>query len=228
MVKYSQQFQKISHENDIVFDDSPLDASEGQRLLHARNVNEIESNDEHWLWAHVGRIKRSIGSVIGDTSKYPNKRIKRNTGWSWPWDTIENSDTTESTTPESPKENEEPTQNDISVEDDITEPDDLESDTEGSGTNKNDKSGDVTSPYCELLNCFQINWEWLNKFSSISIVSVRLKFKLNEVWTPDYQNENSEIFKEKCHKLAKQIEELYARQKTVLPSSIEARVTEIR
>lgn len=78
--------QKYSHDNDIIFDDSPLDASEGQRFLHKRSADDVDSenNDEHWLWSHVDRIKRSINTALGnenDETKSKN-RVKRGF-WDW-------------------------------------------------------------------------------------------------------------------------------------------------
>lgn len=61
-----------------------MDGSEGLRYLHKRSVDDIDSenNDEHWLWTHVNRIKRSIDSVIG-TNNEPNNRVKRGLFDSW-------------------------------------------------------------------------------------------------------------------------------------------------
>lgn len=157
------EFQRISHDNDIIFDDSPLDASEGQRFLHARSANEIESDDEHWLWAHVGRIRRSIASVLGNGNEHPNKRIKRDF-----WDlfnTAKDSNEDDQTnsnekTTTIPPETEDPTefidhrsQNDGSVEDEnTTNEDDLDIDLtdEGSGSDKNVEPADIYSEFCEL------------------------------------------------------------------------------
>lgn len=75
--------QKISHDNDITFDDSPLDASEGQTFIHKRSTDDLDgenSNDEHWLWSNVNRIKRSINTVFGHGNEQSeSKRVKR--GW---------------------------------------------------------------------------------------------------------------------------------------------------
>lgn len=157
-----------------------MDASEGQRFLHAKSANEIESDDEHWLWAHVGRIKRSINSVLGNDNEHPNKRIKR--GF---WDFLDTSETTEEVTTSTTSKplfnifdsfgsnNDEKTtakptreenseelnrsQNDVSAEDGNSgTEDDLDVDLpEGSGSNKIDESEDKYSPYCEL-NSFEI------------------------------------------------------------------------
>lgn len=71
-------FQKIAHDNDIIFDDSPLN-SEDQRFLHKRSINDLDSddNDEHWLWTHVDRIKRSISNVLGSDNEQAKSRSKR-------------------------------------------------------------------------------------------------------------------------------------------------------
>lgn len=57
---------------------------------------------------------------------------------------------------------------------------------------------------------------------------VRLNFKLNEVWSPDYKDENSAVFKEKCDTLAREIERLYDERRISDPNRIRARVIEIR
>lgn len=164
-------FQKISHESDIVFDDSPLDGSEGQQLLHARSVNEIENNDEHWLWAHVDRIKRSIESVLGNGKEHGNKRMKRGLfDWDWGDDskteapTTQSSNTEASTTPFNIfglfGNDETPTtpkddgyhQNDASPEEETTNQEDLDIDlTDGSGSSRDDEpTTDAKSQFCEL------------------------------------------------------------------------------
>lgn len=81
-----------------------MDGSEGQRFLHARSANEIENDDEHWLWAHVDRIKRSIESVLGSGNGHPNKRMKRDLfDWpSWGSDDAESDTTTETPTTQAP------------------------------------------------------------------------------------------------------------------------------
>lgn len=60
------------------------------------------------------------------------------------------------------------------------------------------------------------------------MILVRLKFKLSEVWSPEYENQNSKIFKEKCQTIGKKIEEVYNRERSSWFNDIEARVTEIR
>lgn len=147
-----------------------MDASEGHQLLHARRANEIESDDEHWLWTHVGRIKRSIESVLRNDNGHLSKRIKR--GF-WPWENDNESETTETTTTakslfdfdlfgsnndekttattKSSKEDDR-SQNDGSVEDEnVINQDDLDTDLiEGSGSSKNYEAEDTDSPYCKL------------------------------------------------------------------------------
>lgn len=152
-----------------------MDGPEGQQLLHARSVNEIENNDEHWLWAHVGRIKRSIESVLGNDSQHGSKRMKR--GFFDFFDS--NSETTEApATTQTPNE-EAPTtpysifdpfglfdnkeeattprddryhQNDGSPEEEeTTNQDDLDIDlTDGSGSSRDDEPTDTKSQFCEL------------------------------------------------------------------------------
>lgn len=166
-------FQKISHESDIIFDDSPLDASEGQRFLHARSANEIESDDEHWLWSQFSRVKRSIESVIGNGNQHHNKRTKR--GF-WPWESDDTETTTteepttkssfnwldpfglstdESSTTQSP-EYDNRHQNDGSTEDELEgNQEDLDIDPEeGSGSSRYDEAGDTESRFCKLHTFF--------------------------------------------------------------------------
>lgn len=57
---------------------------------------------------------------------------------------------------------------------------------------------------------------------------VRLIFKLNEVWSPEYQDDRSDLFKEKCETIGKRIEDLYERERTSYNNRINARVIEIR
>lgn len=101
---FSCKFQKLTHDNDITFDDSPLDGSEGQRFLHKRSAdNDLDNdNDEGWLWTNVDRIKRSIQNVIE-----PNKRAKRGLFDSWfstDTTTTEAPSTTPAPTTEQPEE----------------------------------------------------------------------------------------------------------------------------
>lgn len=152
-----------------------MDASEGQRFHDAHSANETESDEEHWVWSHVDRIKRSIENVLGNDNQHPNKRVRR--GF---WDLFDTpSETTEEankstttkpffnlfdsfgssndkkTTAESTKEeNSEElnrSQNDGSVEDgNLGTEDDLDIELpEGSGSSKTDETLDNYSPYCE-------------------------------------------------------------------------------
>lgn len=56
--------QKIATDNDITFDDNPLDASEGQHSINRRSfdaqADDMPNTDEHWLWSHVHRVKRDL------------------------------------------------------------------------------------------------------------------------------------------------------------------------
>lgn len=151
-----------------------MDASEGQRFLHARSANEIDRDDEHWLWSHVGRIKRSIQSVLGNENEHLNKRKKRD--WAWPWEDESASETTEEPTTKEPTtassfnlfnpfgfNNDEKVttqspeedyhhQSDESTEDEnLINQEELDIDlTEGSGSSKDDEVGDIESQYCKL------------------------------------------------------------------------------
>lgn len=239
-----------------------MDGSEGQRFLHARSANEIENNDEHWLWDQVDRIKRSIESVLGHDNEHRSKRMKRGL---FDWiggDESENEvETTEASTTESPttkafdwldplgwNSDEKATtvppredhyhQNDGSPEEETTNQEDLDLDSaEGSGSSRDYDPTDTFSQYCELhILDFKLSVSYtnfiiyeINHFTSEKIFYLdRLRFKLNEVWSPEYEDENSAIFKEKCKTIAGKIEELYDHHRTSYNNRINARVTEIR
>lgn len=78
-----------------------MDASEGERFLHKRSIDDLDTNDndEHWLWSHVGRIKRSIDTVLGTSDVQSNlkNRLKRDIFDFWG-----SSPTTEAPTREAP------------------------------------------------------------------------------------------------------------------------------
>lgn len=88
-------FQKINRDNDIIFDDSPLDASDGQRFLHKRSIDDLSNDNEHWLWSRVDRIKRSVHSAWNgeNDESEANSRVKRDF-----WDLFK-TDTETTTTP---------------------------------------------------------------------------------------------------------------------------------
>lgn len=139
-----------------------MDGSEGHQVSHAHNANEIENNDEHWLWTHVDRIKRSIESVLGSGNVHGNKRVKRDWSWGWSDDTTETPSPQETTTASFSffslfGNNEETTtpkddqyhQNDS--EEETTNQEDLDIDlTDGSGLSRYDEPRDVEGQYCEL------------------------------------------------------------------------------
>lgn len=77
--------QNSENDNDIIFDDSPLDASEGWRSLNKRSINN-DDDDSHWLWSNVNRIKRSIhGMLQSPESKGRAKRDVFGNDDNW-WD----------------------------------------------------------------------------------------------------------------------------------------------
>lgn len=59
-----------------------MDVSEGQRFLRKRSIDDFnnDDNDEHWLWSHVNRIKRSLNDALGTENEQleSNSRVKRN------------------------------------------------------------------------------------------------------------------------------------------------------
>lgn len=134
--------QKSENDNDIIFDDSPLDASEGWRSIHKRaidNLDDDDDDDSHWLWSNVNRIKRSIHDML----QTPETQIRAKRDWWNAWleepnytekETIIAKYTTEYTT-EMGEETEE--QNDHSNEFEPineAEDDELDNEIDGSGT----------------------------------------------------------------------------------------------
>lgn len=138
--------QKCENNNDIIFDDSPLDASEGWRSLHKRS---IDNDDEHWLWSNVNRIKRSIHGMLQN----PVSKIRSKRGWFDDWLVTEEPKTTEKGkvvaeytteyTTEIIEETEE--QNDHSNDLETmneSEDDELDNEIDGSGTNESEFTND--------------------------------------------------------------------------------------
>lgn len=159
--------QKQNDDNDIIFDDSPLDASEGHRFLSKRSIDQ-QDNDEHWLWTHVDRIKRSIHGIFNEDTK-TNNRVKRDWWDSWLTSPTTEEGTTSTTTTEAiPAEiristtqaNIDETKED-EFQDDHTEPedsmddDDSDNEIDGSGLHKSYETNDVyeskTERFCKYF-----------------------------------------------------------------------------
>lgn len=63
-----------------------------------------------------------------------------------------------------------------------------------------------------------------NRFVSI----VRLKFKVNEIWSPDYSHSNSQSYKSKAEEIERALENLYqSKQSSDSRNQIHARVVQI-
>lgn len=105
-----------------------MDASDGQQILHKRSVDDLNNNDEHWLWAPVNRIKRSLHNVLGTGDNHLTKRIKR---FAWPWEVPEEKSETEESTPENLRN---------SFEDEDV---DIDVDVDGSGSNDINRATDM-------------------------------------------------------------------------------------
>lgn len=134
-----------------------MDVTDGQKFHQKHNIDDLEDNDEHWLWTHVNRIKRSIHNVLESSNDHITKRIKR--GWfdwepaakddesekksSWPWD-VSAPDDGESKT-------EDPKTERSAIE---TETDDIDNDVDediiaGSGSNEIDTYGVKLERFCK-------------------------------------------------------------------------------
>lgn len=61
-----------------------MDASDGQRFLNKRNVDDLD-NDDHWLWSRVDRIKRSINTVLGSENEETKSKSRVKRGWFDDW-----------------------------------------------------------------------------------------------------------------------------------------------
>ncbi|XP_055304960.1 uncharacterized protein LOC129569814 [Sitodiplosis mosellana] len=227
--------KKISHDNDIIFDDSPLDASEGQRFLHKRSVDDLdnENDDEHWLWSRVDRIKRSINTVFGneDEGTKLKSRVKR--GWfdDWlqteaptgetttttteapfnlfNWGSTNNDEKSKTEAPESEPDQPAAIMNRAQADDSRDQDEDDDNDIEdGSGYTKS----------TETRTVYEVK---LERF-------FRLKFKVNEVWSPDFSQSNSHAYKSKAEEIQRALEYLYDSKRA--PESrnrIHARVVQI-
>lgn len=100
-------FLQSTDDNDIIFDDSPLIDADGNKIhaLHKRSASDLENseNDEHWLWSHVSRIKRSISDLLqSEESSVKNSRKKRDL-WD-PWGFFDEKTTETPTTEKSTTE----------------------------------------------------------------------------------------------------------------------------
>lgn len=140
-----------------------MDASEGQRFSHVRSANEIENDDEHWLWSHVSRIKRSIGSVFGNDNEQSIKRVKRGFWdlWNEPATEAAEDAATTTTTTESSFFNFDPfglmTDDKSTTKSPESEEVDNDLDSpEGSGSSRSDDLINTWSPYCELHIFFNL------------------------------------------------------------------------
>lgn len=90
-------FQKINEDADLIFDDNPDAKSNHLHVVSKRSYNQLNKitdkdveemlhtdltdNDEHWLWGHVSRIKRSFWDNMfdSDTEEEPKKEISEET-----------------------------------------------------------------------------------------------------------------------------------------------------
>lgn len=148
--------QKSENDNDIIFDDSPLDGSDGLRSLHKRSIDN-DDGDSHWLWSNVNRIKRSINGML--QSSETKSRTKR--GWLDDWllteapkttdkETVVVEYTTEHTT-EIIEDTEQ--QNDHSNElDHFGEDEERDNEIDGSGTQEPDFTNDrKLERFCKYL-----------------------------------------------------------------------------
>lgn len=150
--------QKLASDNDITFDDNPLDASEGQRSLNRRSIDvDGKNTEEHWLWSQVHRVKRDdndwwpdfFSTKSDDATEPPSQPIA----------------TEPSLTTEHPEES--PSNNDVeqadllqSVDDDDDLDEDIDDDDnviEGSGTPQTSPTSDVRDTkldrYCKCGFC---------------------------------------------------------------------------
>lgn len=220
-----------------------MDASEGQ---HKHSIADSDSNDEHWLWTHVDRIKRSIHDVLGSGKDHAANRVKR----FWPWD--DDKPKEEKPAPETSKgfdlfgwkTDDEPTpkpahieqrgeQEDESIQNAIEEEEDVDNEAnDGSGSNPIDETTDSFDSKLERFckNTFhgmiKFNHSQNRELKSLfNLFSVRLKFKVAGVWSPDFEDSNA--FQRKGQEVARKLEQLYEREK---PSSnrIHANVIQIR
>lgn len=161
-----------------------MDASEGQKFLQKRTIADSDSNDEHWLWTHVDRIKRSIHDALGNGKDHAANRVKR-----WWWDEVKPKENDKPETTETPKgfdlfnwnKDDEPTQEpahieqsdrrneqgDESIQNSIEEEEDADIDVnDGSGSNPLDETTDSLNSklerFCKNTNFMEYKVGSLN------------------------------------------------------------------
>lgn len=166
--------QEIAADNDITFDDNPLDASDGQHSINRRSfdtqADDVPDTDEHWLWSHVHRVKRAW---YDDFDLFGLKETSSS----------ESSITATSGTTEQAPHVEEVEQKDFSAtEDDIgnesdedDDDEDIENLIEGSGTPKSVQIPDVPDTklerfceHCKFTTIRRTNNNLLIKYVSFS------------------------------------------------------------
>lgn len=84
--------QKINEDTDIIFDDSPDIKNNHLHVVSKRSFNQLNKvtdkdvedmlhndlrdNDEHWLWSHVHRIKRSLFDLFDNDASEEQEQPK--------------------------------------------------------------------------------------------------------------------------------------------------------
>ncbi|XP_031635070.1 basement membrane-specific heparan sulfate proteoglycan core protein isoform X6 [Contarinia nasturtii] len=187
------QPKKITLDSDIVFEEGPLE-SEGLNSHHKRSIDEFDG-DEDWLWSNVNRIKRSIGKALGnEENETPLKNRAKRGFFDW-WDSGSSSDGKESTTTTESTDHHEQGDDSSNIEEDEDSTTDDENDTyDGSGYTKIEQTHTETI----LLEQF-----------------FRLKFKVSQIWSPDYEASNTQAYKTKAKEIEKKLEHLYELRKPV-------------